>query len=299
MCSSFASGCRSYARLPLGRIGQEYELSNEARALISKSESLKPYAKEDGIVCIPPVRGEIKAEDRLERLLAAVYGSEWSSNKKSELLARVDYCGKSLESWLRGKFFADHCKLFHDRPFIWHLWDGLSDGFGVLVNYHKLNYKSLETIVYSYLGDWIIRQKQDKTKGVDGAEEKLAAAEFLKKRLEVILEGERPHDIFVRWKSMDNQPMGWNPDLDDGVRLNIRPFLTASDVGKKGAGVLRDKPNIDWEKDRGKDVGSAPWFKLGPEYGAHKGYCLNKHHLSLTVKRDSRKVTKVVLEQEM
>ena len=39
--------------------------------------------------------------------------------------------------------------------------------------------------------------------------------------------------------------MGWDPDLDDGVRLNIRPFMTAD--------VLRIKPNIKWEKDRGKN----------------------------------------------
>ena len=63
------------------------------------------YVDEDGVVCIPSVRGEMKAEDRLENLLAAAYGSEWSSGKKSELLAQVGYAGKSLESWLTGCLF--------------------------------------------------------------------------------------------------------------------------------------------------------------------------------------------------
>ena len=173
------------------------ELSEEARAWVKKSAILLPYADKDGIVCIPPVRGEMKAEDRLENLLAAAYGTEWSSSKKSELLAKADHEGKTLESWLREKFFTQHCKLFQHRPFIWHIWDGLRDGFAALVNYHKLDYKLLETLIYTYLGDWISRQKQDKANGVDSAQEKLAAAEALKKRLELILEGEAPYDIFV------------------------------------------------------------------------------------------------------
>jgi len=52
---------------------------------------------------------------------------------------------------------------------------------------------------------------------------------------------------------------GWTPVLNDGIRLNIRPFMTIGDVKKKGAGVLRDKPNNKWGKYRGKDVASAPW----------------------------------------
>ena len=35
-------------------------------------------------------------------------------------------------------FFAHHCELFHQRPFIWHIWDGRRDGFHALVNYHRL-----------------------------------------------------------------------------------------------------------------------------------------------------------------
>jgi type I restriction-modification system DNA methylase subunit len=264
------------------------ELSNEARAWVRKSEALLSLADEDGIVCIPPIRGEMKAEDRLENLLAAAYGIEWSSKKKSELLAQAEHMGKTLDTWLREKFFAQHCRLFQHRPFIWHIWDGLRDGFAALVNYHKFDAKLLETLIYLYLGDWISRQKHDKVSGVDGAEEKLAAAEALKKRLELILEGEAPYDIFVRWKPIEKQPIGWEPDLNDGVRLNIRPFLSVPDVGKKGSGVLRDKPNIKWTKDRGKDVESAPWYHLGPQYGGNKGDRINDHHLTLAEKRAAR-----------
>ena len=53
------------------------------------------------------------------------------------------------------------------------------------------------------------------------------------------------------------QAIGWDPDLNDGVRLNIRPFMRADlrKGGRAGAGILRWKPNIKWDKDRGKEPG--------------------------------------------
>jgi hypothetical protein len=44
--------------------------------------------------------------------------------------------------------------------------------------------------------------------------------------------------------------LGWDPDLDDGVRLTIRPFVEAI--------VLTHAPNVKYAVDRGKDVPSAP-----------------------------------------
>lgn len=266
----------------------DMELAAEQRAWVARCESLLPFADSDGIVCIPAVRGEARAEDRLTRLLAAAFGDAWSNALLAQLLKSADHAGKSLESWLRDKFFTQHCKLFKHRPLIWHIWDGLNDGFAALVNYHKLDHKTLETLIYTYLGDWITRQKHDQAQGIDGADEKLAAAVTLKKKLEQILKGEAPHDIFIRWKPIDQQPIGWHPDLNDGVRLNIRPFMTVADTKKKGAGILRDKPNIKWNKDRGTDVASAPWYHLGTEYGGKQGDRINDHHLTLADKQAAR-----------
>lgn len=239
-------------------------LSQRARDLISSCEALLQFADKDGIVCIPPVRGEASAADRLLGLLAKAYGTDWSTDTLTALLKDVGFGGKSLEVWLRDGFFLQHCELFHQRPFIWQIWDGLRDGFSVLINYHKLDRKNLENLIYTYLGDWISRQKQAKADAVDGAEERLAAAESLKRRLELILEGEAPYDIFVRWKPLQLQPIGWEPDLNDGVRMNIRPFMSVPDVKVKHAGVLRTKPRIKWEKDRGKEpkrpFSEYPWF---------------------------------------
>jgi hypothetical protein len=260
-------------------LDSEMELSDEARAKVAESKKLLPFADEDGIVCIPAVRGEASAADRLLNLLAAAYGGAWSNATLGQLLTQADHAGKPLETWLRDRFFAQHAKRFQHRPFIWHIWDGLRDGFAALVNYHTFDAKALETLIYTYLGDWIARQKEDIRNGVDGAQEKLAAAENLKKRLELIQQGEPPYDIFVRWKPLEEQPLGWNPDLNDGVRLNIRPFMTAE--------VLREnkKPrlNIEWKKDRGKDVASAPWFPL---FGGDR---INDHHLTRAEKEAARK----------
>jgi hypothetical protein len=272
----------------------EMELAEEQREWVNRCESLLGHADRDGIVCLPAVRGERRAVDRLEALLAEAYGDQWSASTRAKLLESVDHAGKDLERWLRDKFFAQHCKLFQHRPFIWHIWDGLKDGFSALVNYHRLDYKALETLTYTYLGDWITQQKKQIADGLDGAEARLASAEALQKSLQLILEGEGypdqdyGYDIFVRWKPLEEQPIGWHPDLNDGVRLNIRPFLSVPDVKKKGAGILCDKPNIHWKKDRGKDVESAPWYHLGPQLGEAKGARINDYHLTLAAKKAAK-----------
>ena len=267
-------------------LDSEMELAPEMRAVIAKCKEFDGLVDDDGIVCIPAIRGEKPANDRLEAILHAAYAEEWSATVLNNLLKSVK--STNLSTWLRDKFFEQHCKLFQHRPFIWHVWDGLADGFSALVNYHMLDYKGLERLIYTYLDDWISTQIQLEKDGVEGAELRLSAARNLKQSLEAILVGEKGLDIFVRWKPLAEQPIGWNPDLNDGVRLNIRPFMQAKDVGKKEAGVLRVKPNIHWKKDRGSDVESAPWFDLGLEYGGKQGDRINDHHLTLAEKKPAR-----------
>lgn len=123
------------------------ELADEQRDWVKRCDALLSFADADGIVCLPPVRGEAAASERLLNLLAAAYGDAWSNDILAALLADAGHAGKTLETWLREKFFAQHCKLFQNRPFIWHIWDGLRDGFAALVNYHKLDHKNLETLI--------------------------------------------------------------------------------------------------------------------------------------------------------
>lgn len=246
----------------------DMELAAEQRDWVQKCDTLLKLADEDGIVPIPSLRGEDAAHERLREILAAAYGPDWSPAKEQELLAstlpanqksKIENQKSNLDDWLRNTFFEAHCKLFQHRPFIWHIWDGRKrDGFHALVNYHKLaegNGKGrqlLEKLTYGYLGDWIILQKDGVKQGTGGAEDRLAAALELEKRLKAILEGEPPYDIFVRWKSLHQQPVGWEPDINDGVRLNIRPFM-ADDIP-----------------------------------GGNKGDRINDHHLTIAEKRGAR-----------
>jgi hypothetical protein len=251
---------------------------------VARCEGLNTFADKDGIVCLSATRGESSAADRLREMLSAAFGSDWSAAKERELLAAIAAeqstekktvkPAASLDAWLREDFFQEHCKLFHHRPFVWHIWDGNKDGFHCLVNAHKLTAgggegrRTLEAITYSYLGDWIDRQKAAQTEGEEGSDARLIAAKELQQQLENILKGDPPYDLFVRWKPLHEQAIGWEPNINDGVRLNIRPFMNAElrKGGKKGAGILRWKSNIKWKKDRGKEPQSLrpkvdfPWF---------------------------------------
>jgi len=74
------------------------ELSDDARTWVKQSEALLAHADDDGIVCIPAVRGEKPAADRLRELLAAAYGPDWEPATQEELLAAAGFSGKTLES---------------------------------------------------------------------------------------------------------------------------------------------------------------------------------------------------------
>jgi hypothetical protein len=232
-----------------------------------EQDEITSLADLDGIVCLPSVVGKAPAADRLQQVLAVAFGDAWPPAKVKELLVDVGSSKKSLGEWMRDDLFKQHCALFGNRPFVWHIWDGLKDGFSALVDYHRLDYKTLEKLTYTYLGqDWVERQRAEVRDEVAGAEVRLSAALNLRQKLELILDGEAPYDIYVRWKEPHEQPIGWEPDLNDGVRLNIRPFVEA--------GVLRSPFNIHWRKDRGKN----------PD-GSERH---NDIHLTLSEKREAR-----------
>jgi hypothetical protein len=68
---------------------------------------------------------------------------------------------------------------------------------------------------------------------------RLEEAQELDRRLQWIQEerhegregGDQDFRILTPWKSPEKRPKGWDPDLDDGVKVNMQPF--------QKAGVLR------------------------------------------------------------
>jgi hypothetical protein len=246
-------------------------------------DGVHALVEDDGIICLSSVRGEAPAAERLLEVLHAAYGEKWSDTMLHTLLTDAGCkVGASLDDWLRHQFFEQHCKRFQQRPFVWHITDGRhKDGFSALVNYHKLNHKTLENLTYSYLGDWITAQAADAKAGKTGADLRLKAAQDFQEKLKAILAGDPPYDVFVRWKPLHEQPIGWNPDLNDGVRVNIRPFVEA--------GILRKNPNIKWTKDRGKeperDKDDYPWFSSGSSFTGDR---VNDVHLTNAEKQAAR-----------
>jgi hypothetical protein len=236
----------------------------------------------EGIVCLASIAGSEGAARQLRDLLQEELGNGYDISR----LLQEKKSG-SLEDWLRDEFFEEHCQLFGNRPFLWHIWDGRKDGFHAFVNYHKLDGKNLEKLIYSYLGDWIARRRQDVTNGMEGADARLVAAEHLQDELKKIHRGEKPYDIFVRWKSIDRQPIGWEPDLNDGVRTNIRPWLAQAKLHRATkTGIFRYSPGIKFTKnDPGKEpVNNAvefPWFTTSRDR-------IIDHHLTLDEKRSTR-----------
>ena len=297
-------------------LDETMELAPEMQEWVIKCEALLPYADTEGIVPLSPTRGKDAADVRLRAMLAAAYGEEWSEMIERKLLqtANGGSVATSLLDWIRDKFFEEHCKLFGHRPFIWHIWDGRKDGFSVFVNYHNLvgadGRRVLENITYTLLGDWISRQSAEQRENREGAEGRLLAAEALQEQLINIITGEPPYDIFVRWKPLKRQPMGWEPDINDGIRLNIRPFLYANLGGKGKSGILRERPNTSWKKDIGGKKASPmskedyPWFwqcdpEKNPDHSTDfmggsgfDGNRWNNLHYSKTIKQAARETAR-------
>ena len=208
------------------------ELAAEQREQARRCEALLPYATRTASSASPRCAASRPPKSACGNWRAAAYGDAWNEEALRKLLAASG--GASLDDWLRNRFFAQHCKLFRQRPFVWHVWDGRRrDGFHGPAQLPQARRgrgpgpAAVESLTYSYLGDWIGRQSDGVKRKEEGAEDRLTAALELRQRLAAVLAGEPPCDIFVRWKPLEEQPLGWEPDIDDGVRLNIRPFMAA------------------------------------------------------------------------
>jgi hypothetical protein len=264
-----------------GETDPAMRLSDLARERIAQAAAL-PEVDADGLLPLRAQGADPSLADRLRNMLAKALGAGLSPAQEHALVRAADAKldkkearEATLETWLRDRAFRQHCILFQQRPFLWQVWDGLPGGFSAFLHYHRLDSAALGRLTYTLLGDWI---RTAKSEGQTARQER---AEQLQQKLAKIIEGETPYDIFVRWKPLAKQSLGWDPDLDDGVRLNLRPFMMAD--------ILREQPKgISWKKDRGTDTPSAPWYDLGPQYGGKQGDRVNDHHTTLAKKLAAR-----------
>ena len=178
--------------------------------MASDSDEFVDLVDDDGIICVPSVRGEASAAERIEDFLGRALGPDWNSKTRDEALSHANAPARDIKWWIENRFFEQHCQLFQRRPFIWHIWDGVKvDGFSALVNYHKLDRKLLDTLTYTYLGDWIRRRQDDVDRNVEGATSRLEAARQLQQRLELILtEGVPTTSLFAGNRSTNSPAAG-------------------------------------------------------------------------------------------
>ena len=231
-------------------------------------DEISHLAISDGILPLAPVAGQEPTSERLGHLLSEAFGQDWSAELQAHLLREVGFGTKGLNAWLRDGFFEQHCKLFRQRPFIWHVWDGRRDGFSVLVNYHKLDAANLDKLIYTYLGEWIRTQRAAEASGTPGTNARLVAALELQRKLEDIRDGEPDCDIYVRWKPLYAQPMGWSPDLNDGVRLKHPALRYRRRSPQPGKCELEERP---WSGPRWLRTVERRALYLGPEARRQEG----------------------------
>jgi len=217
------------------------------------------WIDEDGIIPITPGSGEEILIDRFRRFLDEEFGPERGPEVEKEAgmilgWKKGDEWGRqkptTLERWFEKKFFKRHVSEFRKRPIAWHL-TSKKGAFQVIVYYHKFNTDRLRLLRARYIRQALdnLRRQLAEIQAVgedrrtlaqaEELEAKIADVEDFDRRLGHLLEGrEREARIWCPWKEPDKQPVGWDPDINDGVRVNIAPVQR---LGLLAASVLTSK----------------------------------------------------------
>ena len=213
-------------------------------------------ADADGIVPFAPLSGETSLLDRVHGELAALFPEQDVNRVEveiaNELKRRVRGYrpAANISEWLENVYFDYHAALYKKRPVFWHV--ASSQGvapfaFGVLCHYHKFDTNRMAKLRSGYLRDAIetfrreaaLADREGRTDERVELQARLEEAQALDEKLQAVQEGhhespdggDRDYRILTPWKSVDERPAGWEPDVDDGVKVNIAPL--------QKAGVLR------------------------------------------------------------
>ncbi|MYG00240.1 hypothetical protein F4212_14070 [Candidatus Poribacteria bacterium] len=211
---------------------------------------------EDGIVPLAPLSGEASLLDRVNEEIAALFPEQDVNQVEveiaNELKRRVKGYKRALSigEWLDNIYFDYHASLYKKRPIIWHIASSQgssSSAFGALCHYHKFDANRMAKLRAGYLRDAIevfrreaaLADKEHRAEDRIEWQAKLEEAQGLDQRLQAVQEGhhegadggENDYRILTPWKSPEECPKGWAPDIDDGVKVNIAPL--------QKAGVLR------------------------------------------------------------
>ncbi|MGO9118777.1 MAG: hypothetical protein ACLQPD_14360 [Desulfomonilaceae bacterium] len=213
-------------------------------------------ADEDGIVPFEARAEKAALIDRVRDELAILF-PDHDVNKieveiVNELKARVPgyRTVASIEQWIEDVYFEFHCSLYKNRPIIWHITSKQGRGpqaFGALCHYHKfdsnrmakLRGTCLREAIQAFKREAALATQEGRPEDRQEWQAKLEEVQELDRKLRLVQEGsfegkeggDRDFRILTPWKSPEERPKGWNPDIDDGVTVNIAPL--------QRAGVLR------------------------------------------------------------
>jgi hypothetical protein len=209
-------------------------------------------ADEDGIVPYLSVSGESPLLDRVQAELAAYFPRRDVNEIEVEIVNELKRKVKgyehaeSIREWLENIYFAYHASLYKDRPIFWHISSKQGKGpaaFAALVHYPRFDKDRLAKLRGVYLREalGVFRREAALAGQQSRAEDRLEwqakveEAEELDRRLRMVQEGfhhgTEDYRILTPWKTEKERPKGWDPDINDGVKVNIKPL--------QRAGVLR------------------------------------------------------------
>ena len=213
-------------------------------------------ADADGIVPFMTIAGEMALLERVHQELAVLFPDRDVNQVEveitNELKRRVKGYRRtnSIREWLEDVFFDYHVALYKNRPIIWHISSKPDKGeaaFAALIHYHKFDKDCMAKLRSSYLREALnvfrreagLAAQAGRTNDRLEWQARVEEAEALDQRLQWLQEGrhegpegsDRDFRILTPWKSAEERPKDWDPDLDDGVKVNIEPL--------QRAGVLR------------------------------------------------------------
>jgi predicted GIY-YIG superfamily endonuclease len=192
---------------------------------------------EDGIIPLVPCGNQPTAEQRLRTLLERRLGQQGAARSLEEFRTWV---GRDLGSWLEQDFFARHIKQFKYRPIAWHL-TSPEGAFQAFVLYHRISRETLQRLRDVYAGALLTRLRAELERASDDATKqelryRIEDVEEFRTRVTAIEQGkELKHRIRCRWKGEleEGRPGPYAPDIDDGVKVNIRPFQETELLARK------------------------------------------------------------------
>jgi hypothetical protein len=225
-----------------GKAGEQKRMEHVVR-LLSFCVKRILEADDDGIVPLVACNNEPPLEERVLAELGKLVGADrahvFEGEIASELRKKVPGYKRadSIGDFLANAYFEHHARLYKSRPIFWHLASSHAGSgtpaFAVLAHYHRFRKDALRKLRGTYVRSFIERRERDlaqarKANKTDEAleiQQGIEEAQAFDKKLQDLEEG-RPA-IRVPWKKANEQPRGWDPDIDDGVKVNILPLQTA------------------------------------------------------------------------